>query len=560
MKRHELALTFGSILGIACAPGAVAQSVRPTSQTAAQATGEASCKTVSAEGRPLVVDWKPEQRGDLEVAMSQGVAVVAYDCGKLELLADCRAEGTYGFKGVSLKQQLIRLSDSDEIKVNLPLGGPLLAAKLEGGLGRGTTLDLATALVGNRVSTRASISRADLTGRCDGATHFVRGANIGAFVMETGEQAQVKTAAQVFGASASGQSQSSKLARQEDGTIESCKSATSDGEKPPGQCGALVRLHLVAVADSPPPHKSAGAAKFVSVADEDEGCPAGLVLVEGKCARAAVAAAAERHVCKKGDVSDCEKQCAAGEGWSCSRAGSAYVGGAGGVAEDQAKASSLFKKSCELGHAGGCANMGVLLTKGANKDDAQAAQLFDKACAGGDAVGCFDLGALAFEGRGVAKDAARATKLFKQACDAGNAAGCVNYGAALDEGAGVTKDPALALKFFQRACEGDKAEGCTSAGASSSAGGAIPEDAVKSAKFYARGCNLGSAKSCEYLGKRHLTGKGVDKDVAKGKELLDKACTMGDTAACEARKAADKPLPPPSAGSCERPRARGGPR
>jgi hypothetical protein len=86
------------------------------------AQGESSeCRDVTDGARPRVVDRKPEQRGDLEVAMSQGIAVMAYDYHKMDLLPDCTVEGSYGFKGVVLKQQLIRLEDKDEIRANLPL-------------------------------------------------------------------------------------------------------------------------------------------------------------------------------------------------------------------------------------------------------------------------------------------------------------------------------------------------------------------------------------------------------------------------------------------------------
>lgn len=511
--------------------GAPAQSVRPTAQTASQAMGEkteAACREVNREGKPLVVDWKPEQRGDLEVAMSGGVAVVAYDCKRLELLSDCKADGSYGFKGVVLKQQLIRLSDADEVKVNLPLSGPLLAAKLGGELGRGTTLDLATALVGNRVSTRTQIARSELSGRCDGATHFVRGANIGAFVMQTGEEARVASAAEVFGAGASAKSQSSKLARQEDGSLDACKAITSEMEKPPANCGAIVRLHLVALSAAPEKAAPAPNVKFVRVHEEEEGCPAGFLFANGKCVPPT--ATVDKHVCKQGDVPDCTKQCDAGEAWSCSRLGTSYVT-ATGVAEDAAKGASLYKKSCELGHTGGCSNFGLMLSKGSGvtKDDVQAAKQFERACSGGDAIGCFNLGAMHFEGRGVAKDATKAASFFKQSCDGGNAAGCVNLGAAFDDGVGVPKDPAKARALFKRACEGDKAEGCTNLGVVSA------DDPKAAVKAYTRGCELGSAKACDYLGKRFAKGDGVDKDPAKAKELQKKACDLGHTPACDAK-------------------------
>lgn len=530
----SLAVVSLSLVACGGGAGAPAQSVRPTAQTASQAMGEkpdaeAACRDVNREGKPLIVDWKPEQRGDLEVAMSGGVAVVAYDCKRLELLSDCKAEGSYGFKGVVLKQQLIRLSDADEVKVNLPLSGPLLAAKLGGELGRGTTLDLATALVGNRVSTRAQVARSELSGRCDGATHFVRGANIGAFVMQTGEEARLASAAEVFGAGASARSQSSKLARQEDGSLDACKAITSEMDRPPANCGALVRLHLVAITAAPEkPAAPAPNATFVKVHEEEEGCPAGMLFAGGKCV--APTATVDKHVCKQGDVPDCTKQCDAGEAWSCSRLGTAYVT-ATGVAEDATRGATLYKKSCELGHPGGCSNFGLMLSKGSGvtRDDALAAKQFERACSGGDAVGCFNLGAMHFEGRGVGKDEAKAAGFFKQSCDGGSAAGCVNLGAAFDDGLGVPKDQAKARTLFRRACEGDKAEGCTNLGVVSA------DDPKAAVKAYTRGCELGSAKACDYLGKRYAKGDGVDKDGAKAKELQKRSCDLGHKPACDAK-------------------------
>src|SRR5687768_4707056 len=77
--------------------GGAARAIRPEATTGSSALGESTeCRDVSRGSKPLVVDWKPEQRGDLEVAMSEGVAVVAYDCQRMELLTDCRVEGSYG--------------------------------------------------------------------------------------------------------------------------------------------------------------------------------------------------------------------------------------------------------------------------------------------------------------------------------------------------------------------------------------------------------------------------------------------------------------------------------
>ena len=138
-----------------------------------------------------MVDWKPEQRGDLEIAMSEGVAVVAYDCSGMKLLKDCHLNGSYGYLGMTRKEQVVRLSDSDEVRANLPLSGVKLSAELK----RGASLDVAMVMVGKRRTTWREPTKTDLQGPCDGATHFVRAATVGAFVMETGTKAKAQVVA-----------------------------------------------------------------------------------------------------------------------------------------------------------------------------------------------------------------------------------------------------------------------------------------------------------------------------------------------------------------------------
>ncbi len=76
--------------------------VRPEEATAADALGEdgkPACRAVAAYGEPLIVDWKSTDRLDLELAMKEGVAVVAYTCDRFKLLKRCKIEGSYGACG-----------------------------------------------------------------------------------------------------------------------------------------------------------------------------------------------------------------------------------------------------------------------------------------------------------------------------------------------------------------------------------------------------------------------------------------------------------------------------
>jgi hypothetical protein len=101
MKR-SLLLSSISLVAVASSScgGTPAEAIRPKDQTYASAMGEpsgggAACRDPEAYGEPLVVEWKPEQRGDLEVLMRDGVAIVAHDCEGLKLLKDCKVDGRW---------------------------------------------------------------------------------------------------------------------------------------------------------------------------------------------------------------------------------------------------------------------------------------------------------------------------------------------------------------------------------------------------------------------------------------------------------------------------------
>ena len=97
--------------------------------------------------------------------MKQGVAVVAYDCHALRLLKSCSIDGSYGFMGMTRKEQVVRLENADEIHANLPLTAGALVAKLGGDLTRGSTLDVALIIVGKRRSTWRHATAGDLQAR-----------------------------------------------------------------------------------------------------------------------------------------------------------------------------------------------------------------------------------------------------------------------------------------------------------------------------------------------------------------------------------------------------------
>ena len=478
-------------------------------------------------GQPLVVDWKAADRGDLEVAMREGVAVFAYGPLEMRLLKDCHIEGSYGFVGITTKEQVIRLESADEIRVNLPLSGLGLAATLGAESARDSVLDVAVILVGKRKTTWQGATRADLRGNCDGATHFVRGASVGAFAIDAGARGRVRVAAEVFGLGIGHGAVSSSKVRNTDGNPVACKDASPEAEAPPKQCGAPVRLELTALNPEVVPVEPADSGVVISA-----GCPGGFVLAEGKCGPRA---ASRSFVCNPADFGECQAQCSQGNAPSCVNLGVAFERGLG-VGKDLSESARHYRKACEAGEAVGCHNLGFLLSEGlgGRRDEREAAVLFQRACADGEARACNSLGAAFFRGAGVPRDGIRAQALFSVACNGGLAQACTNLGALRLTGEGSRRAPVEAARLFSRACDGGDATGCSSLAASYETGNGLGKNLPKAIALYQRACRGGAGLGCFGLGTLVFLGHGVARDEARARELFVDACKHHEAVGCAA--------------------------
>ncbi|HEY5926503.1 MAG TPA: tetratricopeptide repeat protein [Kofleriaceae bacterium] len=475
----------------ACPAGKAAQTVQPQQPTVGDADptmksggggggGVAMCKTADRADL-MVVDWTPEMRGDIEVAMKEGLALVAYDCASVKLVPACALGGEYGYIGTTRREKKIEMNSKDEVAANLPVGGLSWLSDLGGKFGRESSLVAQLVMVGKRSSAKKSAERSELSGDCGGATHFVRATTVGAFVVATGSKADLAASAKILGKGASGSSSSATKIEAQDGDLESCTKSTTDGKAPPDQCGAVVRVELEPIGGE-------------SAQDEipTASCPPGLFMADGAC-RGPEAP----HQCK-GESADCEKQCSAGHGGSCALLALMYREGTS-VKKDWAKAAKLAQQACDKDVPAGCRIAGAakLGGQGVNKDKAGAIALFDKACQAGDGKACVELGAAML---GEKKLAGGAQYAFRRACyGGGEFDGCAWLGTLYVEGkGGMTVSPKIGVKFFEK------------------------------------GCKEGSARACVSLADLYTKGaKGVDKDPAKAKDLYAKACNAGDEKACK---------------------------
>ncbi|KIG18481.1 hypothetical protein DB30_00766 [Enhygromyxa salina] len=205
----------------------------------------ARCGGVGQMVRPLIIEWPATDRASLESRLRRGLVVVRYEGCVVEVLRECAApEGAYDYLGITRKSDQITIRTTDELYANMPL----TAVSLEAKLATAGELNVSMALVGNYEAQRARFDISELQGRCDGATHVVAAAQVGAFQFYTGAAAEVGTELEVEKVAGVGaRSTASREILNHDGDADACLGSTPSDTTPPAECGALLRLELSAL-------------------------------------------------------------------------------------------------------------------------------------------------------------------------------------------------------------------------------------------------------------------------------------------------------------------------
>jgi hypothetical protein len=475
LLRNALGL---SLLLLSSCGGAGGAAVQPKDFTGAKALGTApqKCAGTPKLARPIVVDLDPDARVDLEAAMKKGLVVVSYDCASLRVLSACRAkEGSYEFAGVSRKEQVVQMKSQDELSVNLPLS----AGKLGGEVQSGRSIDLALVLIGRSTTTVDVLNKAALAGNCEGATHYLQNASLGAFSMATGSAGKISAVSELFGVGASGKSEASRSAQTSDGSLDACRKSDPDAPAPPTECRSPLRVELQPLSESAPVVASAAKPEEQP---EVSACPAGYSFAGGICTRTPATA----HLCDPKNTEECRAECDKGSLESCYNFGiyqspataSPYLkkacdGGHGNSCGalaiyiltlrkgDAARAEAIGQatRGCELGGSESCSALGVALSQD-HKDDAGAVKAYRRSCAFGDDEGCRKLGDFYLFGWGVKIDVARANALYVRACEGSDALACFALAEAFASGKNAPKDPAKAADYKHKACVRGFKEAC----------------------------------------------------------------------------------------------------
>lgn len=556
MRRTTLGLLLVAISTsvLACASGA--QVLRPKEGTAGDATGEKACdpKRVSGDSEPFAVDWSDTNRAALESSMQRGVAVVKYSCEGVEVLKGCSLAGDYAYRGMSKKTKLVQMKDMGAVAANF--GPTTLPVAVQAELKQGKGLDLAYVMVGAESTTVQTVSRDMLKGRCDGATHFVYEANLGAFALDTSASGEGKVAAQVLGQGGlKTEASSSKSTRTTDGDVAACEKATDEGKAKTEGCKAVVRVTLFAIAAE----AAKTSAESTLVAPDARTCPPGFSYVDGACDQAA-----KVQTCAVGDLDGCKTQCKAGSKESCGRLSAAIVKKVyshnfvvNGAANQKAGSDAVkdvlapLKNACAQGEAAACWGAAMSVMANAPRTDfvdflpeddelPEVIPLIDRGCKLGDSVSCYYVMSTYGDGmfsrekkNPVAKNQRKMIDMVGLACDRGNAVACLMLaGQVFNDDRNFPNEAeraGLVAKYAKRACTGGMKQGCVVAGAVQSATSTCVATFKAIRSEFAKGGAVlqpfaGSDEECPKLTSAQ--------NAESAKEMFELGCKRGDLVSC----------------------------
>lgn len=502
---------------------------------------------VSVQGKrtePFVIDWKSEQRADLEIAVREGPAIVRFDAQSLELLPDCHATGSYTYNGVDPKKEEKIWRSRAELAMNLPVGW----ATMEGHLKEDGQVRVAIFVVGkHRLS--GEVRRDQLAGRCTGATHVVRRMTVGAFRFVAGATRSAGGSVGAFGAGVSGGGEGEAGSMTSDGDFTACDGANPDSGAAPAKCRAVLQIQLEPL-DGGPPVVAAPPTAGAPPPDERPDCGEGLrwdgsacvevsrVKAEEEAARAKGQASGDAATttstgfeCDPKNVSECQEQCLHRNMASCTHLGWSLVAGSNGAAKDEQKALALWDVACSQKEARGCAALNIYWTE---RGDYRKALVYGAAgCHRGDAGSCTNVAVQAFFGRGTSEDRPAALKLWARACGMGDANACNNAGVMLLHGmGGVPKSVDGARKLFERACVSPGREGCANLGTLYELGLGVGADADKALKLYLQGCEHNGAVACVSAGLVLEEKSNKPERLGAAQKFYEQACALPPGGGC----------------------------
>lgn len=257
-----------------CAASAKKDRAKPGDLVAQTTVGKNRCNEADPTDRPFVVEWDATDTATFESAAQRDVIVVRYENCELEVLDGCMDDaisGKYGSydvpKWTSGSIEGFEIDNTFDLYAKLPLGAASFSANVDAG----NKLVLRYFVSGTVNSTRAAVYKKEVGAnpRCNGATHFVRAYNLGAFELDQ-EKKDAESVKATFNNAGGGAGRSHRAAQlKRGGELTSC---TANTAMELSRCKVPIRLALRPLEEGEPPvatNAAMGAAPGTSTAGKD---------------------------------------------------------------------------------------------------------------------------------------------------------------------------------------------------------------------------------------------------------------------------------------------------
>ena len=200
------------------------------------------CRVKASQTKPLVVEWRGEERAMLETQARKGLIAVRYSGCEMEVLQRCTARSTqYEYAANNPQKTTERIGDADELWAQVPMG----AARLEGKLQEYKELNVNMTMVGRWEAAKGEVRKSELEGAdCARATHVITGMTVGAFTFFAGAGSDDSAGAGVAGVGAGARSEKKRLNITQAGEPEKCEAASAKDKEPRDGCGAVIRVEV----------------------------------------------------------------------------------------------------------------------------------------------------------------------------------------------------------------------------------------------------------------------------------------------------------------------------
>jgi TPR repeat protein len=202
----------------------------------------------------------------------------------------------------------------------------------------------------------------------------------------------------------------------------------------------------------------------------------------------------------------------------------------------------LLQRACELGLQRGCTNLGILLAHDAGKHD-RAVELLDAACTKSDPLACAKLGDILYDEPDATRPLNKAEASYEKACKLEEAEACIGAGWMQLRGEGTEKSPKRAEESFKFACDHQSYRGCAGLGFVLIGRANNETEVEQGAHWLGVACDHDSGFGCFMLANRVASEN--RQVTADARELFAKACRLGIKPACAASTAREEPAKAP---------------